>query len=85
MKLNNKLDNLGFILFAILILMYIIFLFSFIIKGIKTISDFVFNEMVKYGYLNKNKNGKFEVIINKKPKKIEITTSLQKRKKKKEK
>ena len=82
LKLNNKLDNLGFILFAILILMYIIFLFSFIIKGIKTISDFVFNEMVKYGYLNKNKNGKFEVIINKKPKKIEITTSLQKRKKK---
>ena len=82
LKLNNKLNNLGFIILTFLLFFYIIFFFCFIINGIKSVSNFVFNEMVKYGYLNKGKNGNFKMVINKKPKHIEITTSLQKNKKK---
>ena len=81
-KLNNKLNNLGFLIFSVLIFFYFIFFFYFIIKGIKSVSNFVFNEMVKYGYLNKGKKGNFEIIINKQPKKIETTTSSQKSKRK---
>ena len=81
-KLNNKLNNLGFLIFSVLIFFYFIFFFYFIIKGMKSVSNFVFNEMVKYGYLNKGKKGNFEIIINKQPKKIEATTSSQKSKRK---
>ena len=53
---KNKSSNIGFILFTILIIAYIIF-FCFLIKrGTKPISDFVFNEMKKFGYLNKDDN-----------------------------
>ena len=53
---KNKSSNIGFILFTILIIVYIIF-FCFLIKrGAKPISDFVFNEMKKFGYLNKDQN-----------------------------
>ena len=53
---KNKSSNIGFILFTILIIVYIKF-FCFLIKrGTKPISDFVFNEMKKFGYLNKDQN-----------------------------
>ena len=53
--LKNKSNNIGFILFTILILIYILFLVIFLCKGIKPISDFVFNEMKKYGYIKSEK------------------------------
>ena len=50
---KNKFSNIGFIIFTILILSYSIFFGVLIKKGIKPIINFVFNEMKKYGYLNK--------------------------------
>ena len=54
--LKNKHKNIGFILLSILFLIYLIFLIYFLSKGMKPISDFLLNEMRKYGYLNKNVN-----------------------------
>ena len=51
---KNKFNNIGFILFTILIIAYIIFFCFFIKRGTKPISDFVFDEMEKFGYLNKD-------------------------------
>ena len=53
---KNKSSNIGFILFTILIIAYIIFFCILIKRGTKPISDFVFNEMKKFGYLNKDQN-----------------------------
>jgi hypothetical protein len=53
---KNKSSNIGFILFTILIIAYIIFFCILIKRGTKPISDFVFNEMKKFGYLNKDNN-----------------------------
>ena len=53
---SNKINNIGFILFTILLLVYIIFLIISIVKGIKPVSNFVFDEMTKFGYSKKNIN-----------------------------
>ena len=50
-SLNNKSNNIGFIIFCILIIIYIIAIFVQIIKGIKKVSDFLYNEMINYGYI----------------------------------
>ena len=81
-KLNNKSNNSGFIICIFLILIYIIFFFYFITKGIKYISNFVFNEMVKFGYLIKDNNGNFVIKKSEKNNETEIT-SLPKEVKKK--
>ena len=58
---KNKSSNIGFIIFTILIIAYIIF-FCFLLKrGTKPISDFIFNEMKKFGYLNKDDNTNSEI------------------------
>ena len=54
-SMNNKFKNLGFIIFTILILIYLICFLIFLCKGIKPVSNFVLNEMVKFGYLKENK------------------------------
>ena len=57
----GKINNIGFIIFTILLLVYIIFFITFLRKRTKSISGFVFDEMMKYGYLNpKNNNNDSE-------------------------
>ena len=50
-SLNNKIKNIGFITFCILILIYFVAIFVQIKKGIKPVVDFIYNEMIKYGYI----------------------------------
>ena len=60
LSLNNKLNNMGFIIFCILIIVYIITIIIQIKRGIKPVCDFLFNEMVIYGYLNNDSPKFFE-------------------------
>ena len=54
---KNKIENIGFILFTILLLVYILFFIFFLLKGgIKPVSNFVFDEMIKFGYSKKTIN-----------------------------
>ena len=62
---SNKANNIGFIIFTILLIIYIIFFIIFLRKGIKPISSFVFNEMIKYGYLKLDNSKVSESTINK--------------------
>ena len=55
-SLNNKINNIGFIAFAILFLIYLITLFCFIARGTKPISDFLEKGMQIYGYSIKKSN-----------------------------
>jgi hypothetical protein len=59
-SLNNKRNNIGFIIFCILIIIYIITIFVQMIKGIKKVSDFIHNEMINYGYIEQDHNKFFE-------------------------
>ena len=58
-SLDNKLNNIGFWIFSILLLIHIPLLINILYKGIKPIEDYVFNEMVKNGYI-KDKNNKLK-------------------------
>ena len=60
-SLNNKSDNLGFIIFCFLILIYFIAIIVQIKKGIKKVSDFIYNEMIKYGYIEQDHRKFFEL------------------------
>ena len=57
---ENKLNNIGFLIFIVLLIMNAIFLILYYIKGIKSVLKYMFNEMVKYGYLKKNNKMFFE-------------------------
>ena len=57
---NNKANNIGFIVFSILIISYIIFIIFYIKKGIKPVLDYLYKEMVIHGYLDKNAPKFFE-------------------------
>ena len=59
-SLNNKMKNIGFLSFSFLILIYIIFLISFLTKGINPVKDFLFNQMIRFGYLKENHKNFFE-------------------------
>ena len=60
-SLNGKLNNIGFWIFLVLILLHITFLFNYFCKGIAPIKEYIINEMRKYGYLKgKNNNKKFK-------------------------
>ena len=48
---SNKSNNIGFILFCILIIFYLIIVLVHCYKGIKSVSDFVYNQMIKYNYI----------------------------------
>ena len=54
-SLKGKLNNIGFLIFSILVISHIPLLIYFFNKGIKPIKNYVFNEMKKYGYI-KDKN-----------------------------
>ena len=67
---NNKNDNIGFWIFSFLLIFYIVSIGFYFYKGIKPTMKYVFDEMVKYGYLNKDDKMFFE-----KDKKKELKSS----------
>ena len=75
-SLKNKLNNIGFLIFSILIFIYIPLLFFYFYQGITPIKEYLDNEMKEYGYIKENnysnnKNNKqIKSIKNKKGKKI---------------
>ena len=68
---DGKKNNIGFLIFTISLLINFIILFFYFYNGIKPTIKYIFNEMIKYGYLGKNHENFFEVkkIFN--PKKID--------------
>ena len=69
---KGKLNNYGFWIFLFLVVCYIPLLILYFSKGIKPITEYIFKEMEKHGYLN---NKKEEIIHNRKnihfpPKKV---------------
>ena len=59
-SLKGKNNNIGFWIFTFLLLANIIVLGLYFYKGIKPIMQYMYNEMVFYGYLNKNDRMFFE-------------------------
>ena len=57
---EGKLKNIGFWIFLILIIANMILIIFYFKKGIKPILEYLFNEMVKNGYLKKSHNFFFE-------------------------
>ena len=51
---DGKLTNIGFWIFSILLIANIIILVFYFHSGLKSIIEYLFNEMVNYGYLDKN-------------------------------
>jgi hypothetical protein len=86
---EGKTKNIGFWFLSIFFVVYILSMIIYFYNGIKPVKDYVFNEMVKFGYMEINNkveiNQKEELIkkINKKIKikKIQILIFLQKKKK----
>ena len=72
--MNNKLNNIGFFIFSIIFLFYIIFIICFCINGIKPVKVYLSKEMAKNGYSDKIEKNKIQRIIKK---------NMKKRKKKK--
>ena len=62
---KGKNKNIGFWIFLILVIMHIPLLFIIVYKGIKPIKEFIFNEMIKYGYKRDNKNKNKSTVNNK--------------------
>ena len=50
---KNKSNNIGFILFSVIIIVYIIFIICFCRNGIKPIKEYLNKEMIDKGYLTK--------------------------------
>ena len=57
-SLNGKLKNIGFWIFSIFILIHIPLVFFYFYKEIKSINEYIINEMIKSGYLKKEINKK---------------------------
>ena len=57
-SLKGKMNNIGFWFLNIFFIAYIIFLIIYCYKGIKPVKDYIFEEMTKFGYMNKIKNNK---------------------------
>ena len=51
-SMNNKLSNIGFIIFSILFLFYFIFMVCFCKNGIKPVKEYLSKEMEQKGYTN---------------------------------
>ena len=82
---NGKINNIGFWIFSILLFINFIILFFYFYNGIKPTIKYIFNEMIKYGYLGKNHEYFFEVKKKFNPKKIatKIIPKIRKKKKRK--
>ena len=72
---HNKKQNVGFIVFCVLVLSYLIFIIIHLKKGIKPVTDYLHREMIIHGYLNEDAPNFFEN-INSKMKKIDNSTVL---------
>ena len=57
-RFDNKSNNIGFIIFCILISIFLILIIVHMVKGIYSVSNFIYEEMKKYNYIN-NTNRKF--------------------------
>ena len=54
---ENKINNIGFIIFSLLLLSHIPLIFLYFYKGLFSIKNYLSNEMIKYGYItNANNN-----------------------------
>ena len=50
---KDKSKNIGFWILSLIFLVYIIFLIIYCSQGIKPVKEYIFNEMTKFGYINK--------------------------------
>ena len=57
-SLDGKKENIGFWIFTFLIIAHIPFLILYFMRGIKPIKEYLFKEMVKYGYIRMIKDNK---------------------------
>ena len=57
---EGKLNNIGFWIFTISLIANFVFLFLYFHNGIKNIIEYLFNEMINYGYLRKSNRKFFE-------------------------
>ena len=55
-SLEGKINNIGFWILGILVLLHFLFLFYYFNKGVIPVKEYIFNEMKKYGYIKDNKN-----------------------------
>ena len=53
---KGKMENIGFWILSIMFLLYIIFLIKYCYEGIKPVKDYIFYEMNKFGYIDKEGN-----------------------------
>ena len=58
---ENKTKNFGFWIFSILVIIHLPCLFIYFFKGLTTIREYINNEMITNGYINKNNNNNKEV------------------------
>ena len=58
---GNKFNNIGFMIFLVLIIIKVICLILYFMKGIKSVLEYIFNEMVLYGYIKRNDKKFFEI------------------------
>jgi len=65
-SLKGKLNNIGFLIFLILVIVLITLLIVYFYKGIKPIRDYLQEEMIKNGYIKINKNNNSKNKTNKK-------------------
>ena len=77
---KNKLNNIGFLAFTSLSLLHLPFFVHYFIYSLSSISSFIFKEMVKFNYFNKNtpKIPPKKININKKNKGLKSASKITK-------
>ena len=78
-SLKDKSKNIGFWIFLILVIANVIFLVIFFIKGMKSITEYIFNQMVIFGYSKKNNRKFFEVEKNEENNSMKISKKKNKK------
>ena len=75
---KGKMKNYGFWILSVFFLFCFIFLISFSCNGIRPIKDYIFNEMTKFGYMNKksSKHDKFSIKGKRNIKRLETNNSM---------
>ena len=65
---KGKMKNYGFWILSIFVLLYIICLINYCCSGIKPLKEYIFNEMTKFGYINKKSSIRNKLNIEKRKK-----------------
>ena len=60
-SLNNKLNNIGFLIFIIIFFLYIIFIICLCVNGIKPVKNYLFIKMKEKGYISTIKSKRIEI------------------------